>query len=203
MFELPGLSYTYDALAPHIDEKTMKIHHDKHHQGYVNKLNATLEGQKQLQQRSVRELLANISQVPQDIRQDVINNGGGHANHSFYWAVMSPNSSKPSQELEKALNKFGGLEQFKHKFTEAALGQFGSGWAWLSYDQTEGLQVHSTANQDSPLLNGKTPILGVDLWEHAYYLNYQNKRADYIKAWWQVVNWEQVEKNWQQAIDGE
>ena len=199
MFKLPELPYAYDALAPHIDERTMKIHHDKHHQGYVNKLNAALEGQEKLQQQSVAELLNNINQVPAEIRQDVINNGGGHANHSLYWTVMKPNPAEPSDDLKQALDKFGGFEQFKQRFTEAALGQFGSGWAWLSYDQAEGLQVHSTANQDSPLLTGKNPILGVDVWEHAYYLNYQNKRADYIKAWWRVVDWAQVEKNWQQA----
>lgn len=200
-FELPKLPYEYTALEPHIDARTMEIHYTKHHQGYVNKLNAAIDQHSELGDKSVEELLRDLSSVPEDIRTAVRNNGGGHANHSLFWPVMSPNGGgEPSGELADAINSvFSGFDSFKEQFSAAAAGRFGSGWAWLSVDGGGKLVVTSTPNQDSPLSEGLTPILGLDVWEHAYYLNYQNRRPDYIAAWWNVVNWEQVAANYGSA----
>jgi superoxide dismutase, Fe-Mn family len=199
-YELPDLPYAYDALEPSIDERTMKIHHGKHHQGYTNKLNAALEGH-EFASLPVEEVLQRIDEVPENIRQAVINNGGGYANHNLFWTVLSPNGGgAPKGEVAKAINDtFGSFDEFKDKFSSAAAGQFGSGWGWLVVDGDGNLQIVSTANQDSPFMNGLTPIFGVDVWEHAYYLNYQNRRPDYLKAIWDIVNWDQVEKNYQAA----
>lgn len=199
--ELPKLPYDFNALEPYIDAKTMEIHHGKHHQGYVNKLNAALEKHPNLQSKTVEELLKDLDSVPQDIRTAVRNNGGGHANHSLFWPCMSPNGGgSPDGELADAINKkFGDFESFKDQFSKEAAGRFGSGWAWLCVEPGGGLQMLSTPNQDSPLSDGLTPILGLDVWEHAYYLKYQNKRADYISEWWNVVNWEQVAENYKSA----
>ncbi len=199
-FELPDLPYDYDALEPHIDEKTMKIHHGKHHQGYTNKLNAALEGH-EFADLDIEEVLKRIDEVPEDKKQAVINSGGGFANHNLFWKVMSPNGGgNPSGDLAEAINdKFGSFDKFKEEFSSTAASQFGSGWGWLCVDDSGELVVTSTANQDSPYMDGLTPILGVDVWEHAYYLNYQNRRPDYLNAFWNVVNWDQVEKNYQDA----
>lgn len=198
---LPDLPYAFDALEPHIDAKTMQIHHDKHHGGYVNKLNAALEGQSDLQDKSVEDLLRGIESVPEKIRATVRNNGGGHANHSLFWPIMSPDGGgEPGGELADAINqKFGSFSAFKEQFSNAAATQFGSGWAWLVVKPDGSLDVYSLPNQDSPYMKGDTPILGLDVWEHAYYLKYQNLRPSYIEAWWNVVNWDQVEKNYQAA----
>lgn len=195
--QLPDLPYAFDALQPTIDEQTMRIHHGKHHQGYVNKLNAALEGHSDLQEKSLADLLRGINSVPEDIRTAVRNNGGGHANHSLFWPIMSPNGGgEPSGDLADAINDaFGTLGSFKEKLSNAASGQFGSGWGWLVVDSGGDLKVYSTPNQDSPYMKGDTPILGVDVWEHAYYLNYQNDRGTYLENWWKVVNWDQVAKN--------
>src|SRR5579862_9534081 len=197
MFTLPELGYAFDALEPHIDAKTMEIHHDKHHAAYVEKLNAALEGHDDLQKMNIVELISNLDKVPEDIRTTVRNNGGGHANHSFFWDIMSPDGGgEPKGELAAAIStEFGSFDDFKAKFKEAAIGRFGSGWAWLC--QKDGkLNICSTPNQDSTVMDGQNnpPLLGLDVWEHAYYLKYQNKRPDYIDAWWNVVNWPQVEK---------
>lgn len=199
--ELPALPYAYDALEPHIDAQTMEIHHGKHHQAYVNNLNAALEGLDDLAAMSVEELLRNIDRVPEAKRQAVINNGGGHANHSLFWTVMSPNGGgEPTGELAAAIESaFGSLETPKEQFVTAATTRFGSGWAWCVVDENGGLQIYSTANQDSPLMNGHTPILGLDVWEHAYYLKYQNRRPDYIEAWGNVINWEEVARRYAAA----
>lgn len=199
-YETPDLPYAYDALTPHIDEETMKIHHDKHHAGYVSKLNAALEGHDDLADKSVEQLVADLASVPSDIRTAVRNNGGGHANHSLFWTVMSPDGGgKPSGELADALNeKFGSFDDFKEKFQNAAKGRFGSGWAWLVVNNGE-LEIVDTPNQDNPLSDDKTPILGVDVWEHAYYLKYQNKRPDYLEAFFNVINWDEVEKRYKEA----
>ena len=190
---LPALSYAHNALEPHIDAQTMEIHHGKHHQGYVNNLNAALEGHDDLAKLSVEELLSNIDQVPEDIRQAVINNGGGHANHSLFWSIMAPGGGDPSSgEVGEAIKSaFGSLESADEEFSTAAAKRFGSGWAWLVIGDN-GLEIYSTANQDSPIMQGHTPILGIDVWEHAYYLNYQNRRPDYVAAWKNVVNWKKV-----------
>ena len=190
---LPALPYAHDALEPHIDAQTMEIHHGKHHQGYVNNLNAALEGHDDLAKLDVEELLRNIDQVPEDIRQAVINNGGGHANHSLFWSTMSPNGGEPSSgEVGEAIKSaFGSLADADEEFTTAATKRFGSGWAWLVIGD-DGLEIYSTANQDSPIMQGHTPLLGIDVWEHAYYLNYQNRRPDYVAAWKNVVNWRRV-----------
>ncbi len=191
---LPNLPYAHNALEPHINTQTMQIHHGKHHQGYVNNLNAALEGLDNLAALSVEELLGNIDQVPEDKRQAVINNGGGHANHSLFWQIMSPTGGGgPTGEFAAAAESaFGSLEAGHEAFVTAATTRFGSGWAWCVLDENGNLQVYSTANQDSPLLQGHTPILGLDVWEHAYYLKYQNRRPDYIEAWDNVINWEKV-----------
>jgi superoxide dismutase, Fe-Mn family len=200
-FELPQLPYATDALEPHIDSQTMEIHHGKHHNAYVTNLNAALEGHADLDGKSLEDLLANnLSAVPESIRTAVRNNGGGHMNHSLFWTVIGPNGGgAPAGELADAINsKFGSLDSFKEQFAKAAATRFGSGWAWLVVNNGE-LEVMSTPNQDNPIMEGKTAILGLDVWEHAYYLNYQNRRPDYISAFWNVVNWDEVSKLYAQA----
>lgn len=194
-FELPQLPYAYDALEPHIDKETMNIHHTKHHNTYVTNLNNALQGQDELLSKSVEEVISNLDAVPEAARTAVRNNGGGHANHSLFWKLLSPNGGgQPTGALADAINsKFGSFDKFKEDFAAAAAGRFGSGWAWLVLNNGE-LEVTSTPNQDNPLMEGKTPLLGLDVWEHAYYLNYQNRRPDYIKAFWNVVNWDEVSK---------
>lgn len=193
-FELPSLPYAFDALEPHIDARTMEIHHGKHHNAYVTNLNKALEGQADLQSKSLEDLLKSLDSVPESIRAAVRNNGGGHWNHTLFWQIMSPNGGgEPSGDLAAAIAKaFGDFAQFKEKFAAAAMGRFGSGWAWLIAAPDGSLSIMSTPNQDNPLMENKTAILGIDVWEHAYYLNYQNRRADYIAAWWNVVNWDEV-----------
>ncbi|BAM47266.1 superoxide dismutase [Amphibacillus xylanus] len=199
-FELPELPYAYDALEPHIDQETMSIHHTRHHNTYVANLNGALEGRSELQDKSLEELLANIDNLPKEIQTAVRNNGGGHANHSLFWKLMSPNGGgSPQGSLAEAIDaKFGSFDKFKEEFAAAATGRFGSGWAWLVVDNGE-LAITSTPNQDTPLMEGKTPILGIDVWEHAYYLKYQNKRPDYISAFWNVVDWDKVAELYQEA----
>lgn len=196
-FELPDLPYDYDALEPHIDERTMRIHHDKHHQGYTNKLNAALEGHDDLQNHSIEALLTGLENLPADIQTPVRNNGGGFYNHRLFWTVMSPDGGgRPSGDLAEAIaDTFGSFDDFKDQFQSTAAGQFGSGWGWLVAHADGSLEVTSTPNQDNPLLDGNTPILGVDVWEHAYYLHYQNERGTYLDHWWNVVNWDAVENN--------
>ncbi len=198
--QLPPLPYAFNALEPHIDALTMEIHHDRHHATYVNNLNAALEGHADLQAKSIEDLISNLDAVPESIRTAVRNNGGGHANHTLFWEILSPNGGgAPSGELADAINNaFGSFDNFKAEFTKAATTRFGSGWAWLVVDNGK-LAVTSTPNQDSPLMEGKTPILGLDVWEHAYYLKYQNKRPDYIAAFWNVVNWDEVSKKYAAA----
>lgn len=200
-YQLPDLPYSFDALEPYIDARTMEIHHDRHHAGYVSKVNAALEGHSDLAAKSVEDLLSDIGSVPEDIRTAVRNNGGGHANHSLFWAVMSPDGGgQPSGALADAISSaFGSFDAFKEAFTNAATGRFGSGWAWLVVDGDGNLSVTSTPNQDSPYMDGLTPILGIDVWEHAYYLKYQNKRGDYVNAWWNAVNWPEVAKRFEAA----
>jgi Fe-Mn family superoxide dismutase len=199
-YELPQLPYAYDALEPHIDKETMNIHHTKHHNTYITNVNAALEGHAELASKSVEELVSNLDAVPESARTAVRNNGGGHANHSLFWTILSPNGGgEPTGELSEAIKaKFGSYESFKEEFAKAATTRFGSGWAWLVVNNGE-LEVTSTPNQDSPLMEGKTPILGLDVWEHAYYLNYQNRRPDYIASFWNVVNWEEVTKRYNSA----
>ena len=198
-FKLMELPYAYDALEPYIDARTMEIHHTKHLQGYTNNLNAALENYPDLQSKSARELLENLNTLPDAIRTAVRNNGGGYKNHNIFWKVMSPDGGgQPTGKLAEAVNaKFGGFDSFKEQFSKAAATRFGSGWAWLCKDQSGTLSVTSTANQDSPFTDGLTPILGLDVWEHAYYLNYQNRRGDYISAWWNVVNWDEVARRFE------
>jgi superoxide dismutase, Fe-Mn family len=193
-FELPALPYPATALEPHIDARTMEIHHDKHHATYTNNLNAALEPHPALQERSIEELLRGFDALPSDLHTAVRNNGGGYANHNLFWEIMSPQGGgRPQGELASAIESaFGSFEEFQSAFSEAATKRFGSGWAWLVVDGDGALQVYSTANQDSPFMSGHTPILGLDVWEHAYYLNYQNRRPDYIKAFWNVVDWSRV-----------
>jgi len=201
-FTLPKLPYAFDALEPHIDAKTMEIHHDRHHAAYVANLNTACEKQPALLKMSIVDVLKGIDKVDAAIRQAVINNGGGHANHTLFWNVMGPKSGKPSAELARAIDKdLGSFDKFQAAMTQAAMTRFGSGWAWLVYSGGK-LEVLSTANQDSPYLKGQTPLLGLDVWEHAYYLKYQNKRADYVKAWWNVVNWSDVAERYAQAMKG-
>jgi Fe-Mn family superoxide dismutase len=194
--EVPPLPYDYNALEPHIDEQTMHLHHDKHHAAYVNNLNAALEKHPELQGKSAEELVKNLSAVPEDIRTAVRNNGGGHVNHTMFWQIMGPNGGgAPTGALAEAINaKFGSFDEFKKQFNDAGAKRFGSGWVWLVKDGGGGLQIVTTANQDSPLSDGHTPILGNDVWEHAYYLKYQNLRPKYLEAWWNVVNWDEVNK---------
>jgi Fe-Mn family superoxide dismutase len=200
--QLPELPYAYNALEPHIDAQTMQIHHSKHHAAYVNNLNAALEKHPNLQGKSVEALLVDLDSVPEDIRTLVRNNGGGHLNHTMFWQIMSPNGGgQPTGELAKAIESaFGSLAEFQTAFNDAGSKQFGSGWAWLVLDNSKQLKIISTPNQDSPVMMGMYPIIGNDVWEHAYYLKYRNERAKYLEAWWNVVNWEEVNKRYQQAL---
>jgi len=195
-YTLPSLAYAYNALEPHIDARTMEIHHTKHHQAYINNVNNAIKGKADLESKSVEELIANINAIPEDIRNVVRNNGGGHANHTFFWTIIGPNAGgQPQSKVAAAINEaFGSFDAFKEKFAQAATTRFGSGWAWLSVGKDGKVEISSTANQDSPLMEGKAPLLGIDVWEHAYYLHYQNRRPDYIAAFWNVVNWQEVEK---------
>ncbi|QBP40899.1 MULTISPECIES: superoxide dismutase [Paenisporosarcina] len=199
-YELPQLPYAYDALEPHIDKETMNIHHSKHHNAYVTNLNNALAGHDELLSKSVEELIANLDAVPESARTAVRNNGGGHANHSLFWELLSATGGgNPSGALAEAIDtKFGSFDAFKEEFAKAATTRFGSGWAWLSLNNGE-LALTSTANQDSPIMEGNTPLLGLDVWEHAYYLNYQNRRPEYIGAFWNVVNWDEVSKRFEAA----
>jgi Fe-Mn family superoxide dismutase len=201
MHTLPDLPYAHDALEPHIDARTMEIHHGKHHQGYVNNLNNALEGHDDLAAMSVQDLLRGIDQVPEEIRTAVRNNGGGHANHSLFWTIMSPNGGgEPQGPLAEAIaGTFGSIDDFKADFQKAGGTRFGSGWGWLAVTAGGTLTVYSTANQDSPYMQGHVPILGVDVWEHAYYLHYQNRRPDYLTAFWNVVNWAEVGRRFDAA----
>ena len=196
-FELAPLPYAYNALEPFIDERTMQIHHDKHHQVYVTNLNAAIEKAPEIASWSLTDLVVKLNEVPESVRTAVRNHGGGHWNHDFFWNVMAPaNTTKASVALTQAIDSaFGSMDNFKAEFEKAALGRFGSGWAWLVADKAGKLSVVSTANQDNPLTDGLKPVLGVDVWEHAYYLKYQNLRAEYVKQWWNVVNWDQASKN--------
>lgn len=195
-YELSDLPYAYNALEPYISEEIMKLHHDKHHAGYVNNLNTAIGKHPELFKKSPEELLMNLSEIPSDIRQAVRNNGGGHVNHSMFWEIMSPKGGgEPSGKLAEAIKKqFGSFSEFQQKFNDEGLKRFGSGWVWLVCNKDGVLQVISTSNQDNPISDGHTPIMGNDVWEHAYYLQYKNVRADYLKAWWNVVNWDEVEK---------
>ena len=200
-YTLPELPYAYDALEPYIDAKTMEIHHTKHHQTYINNINAGIEGT-EWEDLSVEELVSKANQIPEDLKNNVINNGGGHANHSLFWTVMSPDGGgNPEGEIAQAIDKeLGGFEAFKEAFTKAALTRFGSGWAWLSVAPDQTIIIESSANQDSPLMHGNTPILGLDVWEHAYYLKYQNRRPEYIAAFFNVVNWKEVNRRYLEAL---
>ena len=199
--EVPPLPYDYSALEPYIDSETMHLHHDAHHAAYVKNLNAALEKHPELQKKSADELLRNLNSIPEDIRGAVRNNGGGHVNHSMFWKIMKPKGGgAPSGKIAEAINKaFGDFESFKTKFNDAGAKQFGSGWAWLVRNQSGQLQVISTPNQDNPISQGLFPILGNDVWEHAYYLKYNNRRPDYLAAWWNVVNWDEVNKRFEKA----
>jgi superoxide dismutase, Fe-Mn family len=199
-FKLPELPYAADALEPHVDARTMEIHHGKHHAAYVNKLNEALEKHAGLQGRSIEEILRGIDDVPEDIRTAVRNNGGGHANHSLFWEIMGPGGGgEPGGALADEISKkFGSFDELKQKINAAGVGQFGSGWSWLVVGDG-GLQVYSTANQDSPLMKGHRPVLGVDVWEHAYYLKYQNRRPDYLEAWWNTLNWDEIGRRYSDA----
>ena len=192
-FTLPALPYAYDALTPYIDEETMHLHHEKHHNAYITNVNAALEKHPELAEKTIEELLADLNSVPEDIRTAVRNNGGGHANHSLFWTVLAPNAGgEPTGAVKDGIEEaFGSFDAMKEKFTAAAVGRFGSGWAWLVVSDGK-LEITSTPNQDSPISEGKTPILGLDVWEHAYYLNYKNVRPEYIKAFWNLVNWDEV-----------
>jgi Fe-Mn family superoxide dismutase len=198
-YEVPALPYDYAALEPHIDEQTMRVHHDKHHQAYVDNANKALEGT-EWADRPVEQVLANLDPLPEDIRTAVRNNAGGHANHTFFWEIMAPNGGgEPSGALADAINStFDSLEELRKLVNDTGVKRFGSGWTWLVHDGT-GLAVYSTANQDSPISNSDTPLLGIDVWEHAYYLKYQNRRPDYLEAWWNVVNWDAVAARFEQA----
>ncbi|TLG76521.1 superoxide dismutase [Culicoidibacter larvae] len=198
MFTLPNLPYAYDALEPNIDARTMEIHHTKHHQTYITNLNAAIEGTA-VADWSIEDLVARLGEVPENIRTAVLNNGGGHLNHTMFWTIMSPNGGgAPTGDLAAAIDEaFGSFDAFKEKFEAAAKTRFGSGWAWLVVNKDGKLEVVSTPNQNNPLTDGLTPILGLDVWEHAYYLNYQNRRPDYVSAFWNVVNWDQVAQNYQ------
>jgi superoxide dismutase, Fe-Mn family len=203
-FELPPLPYDYSALEPYIDEQTMHLHHDKHHQAYVTNLNNALQGQSQFENLPIEELIRRINEVPESIRTAVRNNGGGHLNHSMFWQIMKPNGGgEPTGPLASAImSTFGSFDNFKTQFNDAGVKRFGSGWAWLVMDRAGALSVISTANQDSPLMDGMLPIMGNDVWEHAYYLKYQNRRPDYLAAWWNVVNWDEIARRYQQARGG-
>ena len=197
-FEVPPLPYDYDALEPHIDEETMRLHHDKHHQAYVDNANKALEGT-DWADRPVEEILQSLDSLPEDIRMAVRNNAGGHANHSFFWEIMSPVGGEPEGDLAEAIDSaFGGAQQLAEQVNDAGVKRFGSGWTWLVLDG-DSLAVTSTPNQDSPLSEGKTPILGIDVWEHAYYLDYQNRRPEYLQAWWNVANWQEIARRYDTA----
>ena len=202
MHTILKLTYEYDALEPFIDARTMEIHHSKHHQGYVDKLNAALQDYPDLQSKSIIELISNLDDVPESIRTAVRNNGGGDANHRLFFTLMRPGGAEqPQAALAEAIDStFGGFEPFKEAFTQESLSRFGSGWSWLSLDADGKLLVESTANQDGPLMFGREPVLGLDVWEHAYYLKYQNRRAQYVEAWWKVVNWDTVEANYESKL---
>jgi len=204
-FEVPPLLYDYNALEPYIDTQTMQLHHDKHHTAYVNNLNAALQGQPQLASWTAEDLLKRITEVPENIRTAVRNNGGGHVNHSMFWLIMKPNGGgEPTGELASAIQQaFGSFDQFKAAFNDAGVKRFGSGWAWLVLDRNGNLQVISTANQDSPSMDGMYPVMGNDVWEHAYYLKYQNRRPEYLSAWWNVVNWGEIARRYQQGRSGQ
>ena len=203
-FELPPLPYAYDALEPYIDTQTMQLHHDKHHAAYVNNLNAALQSSAQLASLSIEDLMRRINEVPESARTAVRNNGGGHVNHSMFWLIMKPNGGgEPTGELASAIQQaFGSFDAFKTQLNDAGVKRFGSGWAWLVIDQSGKLAVLSTANQDSPLMDGLYPVMGNDVWEHASYLKYQNRRPDYLNAWWNVVNWDEVARRYSQGRSG-
>jgi superoxide dismutase, Fe-Mn family len=203
-FELPPLPYDYSALEPSIDTQTMQLHHDKHHAAYVTNLNNALQGVTQFDGKSVEDILRHISDVPENVRTAVRNNGGGHANHSMFWQIMKPNGGgEPTGALADAINStFGSFDQFKSVFNDNGAKRFGSGWTWLVIDQQGKLQALSTANQDSPLMDGAFPVMGNDVWEHAYYLKYQNRRPEYLSAWWNVVNWDEIARRFQQGMSG-
>jgi superoxide dismutase, Fe-Mn family len=203
-YELPPLPYDYNALEPYIDEETMHLHHDKHHQAYVNNLNAALQGQSQFENMAIDELIRNLNSVPDTIRTAVRNNGGGHINHSMFWQIMKPNGGgEPTGDLANAITSaFGSFDQLKAAFNDAGAKRFGSGWAWLVVGADGKLAVTSTANQDNPLTDGLFPVMGNDVWEHAYYLKYQNRRPDYLAAWWNVVNWEEIARRFAQGMSG-
>jgi Fe-Mn family superoxide dismutase len=196
-YSLPQLPYPYDALEPYIDKMTMEIHHTKHHQGYINNLNSALEKYPEFHNLELEEILKNLNQLPEEIKTAVRNNGGGHYNHTLFWEIMKPNGGdEPRGKLKEEIEKnFGSFEEFKKLFSETAIKHFGSGWAWLVITSDKKLKVYSMLNQDSPLINGDIPIMGLDVWEHAYYLKYQNRRAEYVEAWWHVVNWDKIEEN--------
>jgi Fe-Mn family superoxide dismutase len=196
-YSLPQLPYSYDALEPYIDKMTMEIHHTKHHQGYINNLNSALEKYPEFHNLELEEILKNLNQLPEEIRTTVRNNGGGHYNHTLFWEIMKPNGGgEPKGKLKEEIEKiFGSFEEFKKLFSETAIKHFGSGWAWLVITPDKKLKVYSLLNQDNPLMNGDIPIMGLDVWEHAYYLKYQNRRAEYVEAWWHVVNWDKIEEN--------
>jgi superoxide dismutase, Fe-Mn family len=199
-FEVPALPYAYNALEPHIDEQTMHLHHDKHHQAYVDNLNKALEKHADWQKKSVEEILRNINTVPEDVRTAVRNNAGGHANHTMFWNIMKPNGGgEPHGKIADVIKNLGGLAAFQEKFNDAGVKRFGSGWAWLVRSKAGQFEIISSANQDSPLMDGHFPIMGNDVWEHAYYLKYQNRRAEYLKAWWNVVNWDEINKRLEEA----
>jgi len=195
-YTLPKLNYSYNALEPYIDARTMEIHYTKHHQAYIDNLNKAIKGKTDLESKSVEDLISDLKAVPEDIRNIVRNNAGGHANHSLFWNVIGPKAGgEPVGEVASDIKKtFGSFDDFKEKFAQAALTRFGSGWAWFSVTKDGKLEISSSANQDSPIMEGKTPLLGIDVWEHAYYLHYQNRRADYIAAFWNMVNWKKVEQ---------
>jgi Fe-Mn family superoxide dismutase len=203
-YELPPLPYDYNALEPYIDEETMHLHHDKHHQAYVNNLNAALQGQSQFENMSIDELIRSLNSVPENVRTAVRNNGGGHINHSMFWQIMKPSGGgEPTGDLASAISSaFGSFDQLKAAFNDAGAKRFGSGWAWLVIGADGKLAVTSTANQDSPLIDGLYPVLGNDVWEHAYYLKYQNRRPEYLAAWWNVVNWDEIGKRFAQGMSG-
>ncbi|MBA3751203.1 superoxide dismutase [Candidatus Dependentiae bacterium] len=201
MYTLPKLPYAFDALEPYIDAKTMEIHYTKHHQKYIDELNAALKDHPHLQAQSLEDLLKNIETVPESVRTAIRNNGGGHYNHSLFWEFLNARGGEPRGRVKEAvLSSFKSIDAFKEEFSNAAKSRFGSGWAWLSFDTKGNLVIHSTANQDSPLSESMMPILGLDVWEHAYYLKYQNKRVDYIAAWWHVINWEIVEEKYRSLV---
>jgi Fe-Mn family superoxide dismutase len=202
MYRLPDLPYPYEALTPHVDGRTMTIHHSKHHAGYVDKLNKALENEPELRTREVEDLLTELDSLPEDVRAAVRDHGGGHANHTLFWSIMSPaGGGAPEGELADRIDdELGGFDTFRKRFGEAAAGRFGSGWAWLTVDGDARLSVTSTPNQDSPLSDGQIPILGLDVWEHAYYLHYQNRRPEYVEAWWNVVSWTHVAQRYEAAV---